>query len=141
MPSPVGPRQGHLASGAMHPPLLLLLLLHFPRLSLRLWARLMHHASSLHFSYPVLRRLVYIADSAVSLSLSLFISFCRSIHGQISYTVTAIAISLFIRLPCLPVPVCLASCDPFSPLSSLATPSYRRRSARDAHLSFRFLSR
>lgn len=71
MPSPVGPRQGHLASGAMHPPLLLLLL-HFPRLSLRLWARLMHHASSLHFSYPVLRRLVYIADSAVSLSLSLY---------------------------------------------------------------------
>lgn len=56
LPSPVGPRQGHLASGAMHPPLL-----HFPRLFLSLPRRagrrgrqgapcLMHRAAPLQLS-------------------------------------------------------------------------------------------
>lgn len=88
------------------------------------------HASSLHFNYPVLWRLC----TETRLFLSLFI--CRSIHGQTSYTVTAISIPLFIRLPCYPCVLRLR--DSSAPLSSLATSSYRRRSARDAPL-FSFL--
>lgn len=68
------------------------------------------------------------------LFLPLLIGSCRSIHGQTSYTVTAISIPLFIYLPCYPC--VLRPRDSSLPLSSLA--SYCRRSAWDASLFFSY---
>lgn len=73
LPSLVGPRQGHLASGAMHPPLLLL---HFPRLSLpELRLRLMHHIAPLRLPCAPDRVQTSLFPSSLYPHLILFLSF------------------------------------------------------------------
>lgn len=129
LPSPVGPRQGHLASGAMHPPLL-----HFSfSLSLflsRSRTRLIHR----HRSTSATPCYVAARDSGCFSP-----SICHSARRQAGRQVTQLQPSLSFSLSAF----CATrmSRDFSLPLSSPATPSYRRGSVREMRLSFLFSSR
>lgn len=102
MPSPVGPRQGHLASGAMHPPLL-----HFPRLSLprRAEPRLMHRIAPLQLSctdsaVPLLLLLLLFSAHPFLSPLLFFPLIFSAAAGRSTYNrqVTQLQSSLFLSL-------------------------------------------
>lgn len=124
LPSPVGPRQGHLASGAMHPPLL-----HFSfSFSLSLtFSDSSNTSATLHFSYPVL-----------CTRLGLFLSLHLLLSSKAGRQITQLQPSLSFSLSAF----CATRMSrDFLPLSSPATPSYRRGSVREMRLFFLFSSR